>query len=190
MGARRKKSDDDVYTYIDFRTNLSRLLVMHAANNYILKHDEVLTGSLPSLIEKDSPAGIILKLLKEFCQTKVYCHISVQKIELAGHKAITGLLEQFKPLLEADEDRFKRSLNYENKKDNQGRNIVIEKKLLTLFPARYKETYYDEVKKIKPTDDRTMEEWAIRAHLVTDFISGMTDDFAMKTYLSLNGIKI
>ncbi|WP_345893558.1 hypothetical protein [Pseudomonas protegens] len=30
----------------------------------------------------------------------------------------------------------------------------------------------------------------LRAHLITDFISGMTDDFAITTYQTLSGIKL
>ncbi|MBP5133643.1 hypothetical protein HUT02_33065, partial [Pseudomonas protegens] len=33
-------------------------------------------------------------------------------------------------------------------------------------------------------------EWVLRAHLITDFISGMTDDFAITTYQTLSGIKL
>lgn len=33
-------------------------------------------------------------------------------------------------------------------------------------------------------------EWNARAHLVVDFISGMTDDFAMTTYRTLAGMRL
>lgn len=34
------------------------------------------------------------------------------------------------------------------------------------------------------------DEISIRAHMIVDFISGMTDQFALKTYQSLSGIDL
>lgn len=183
--------DNKPFTYTDFRTNLNRELVQYCAEQYINEHARVLDGSLPSLIPSDSPAGKVLDLLKTYCRAKVYCHEIVQRVELAGYTAIYGLLDQFACLLTCNADRFACSLDYSKNKDNTNNPIIIEKKLLTLFPKNYVKVYFDELKKIEVTDaDYKFREWNIRAHLVTDFISGMTDDFAMKTYQTLSGMKL
>lgn len=183
--------DNKPFTYTDFRTNLNRELVQYCAEQYINEHARVLDGSLPSLIPSDSPAGKVLDLLKTYCRAKVYCHEIVQRVELAGYTAIYGLLDQFACLLNCNADRFACSLDYSKNKDNTNKPIIIEKKLLTLFPKNYVKVYFDDLKKIEVTDvDYKFREWNIRAHLVTDFISGMTDDFAMKTYQTLSGMKL
>jgi dGTPase len=178
-------------TYTDFRTALNREIVEYCAKQYIENHDQVNLGALPSLMATDSPSGHILNLLKEYCRSKVYCHESVQRVELAGYTAIYGLLDNFKCLLICSFERFSCSLDYAKNKDDSGRQIVVEKKLPTLFPKNYIKVYFDDLKLLDRKDeDFRFREWALRAHLVTDFLSGMTDDFAMSTYRTLSGMRL
>lgn len=185
-----KRDDGKVFTYTDFRTSLNRILVNFSAEQYINSHQKILSGTLPSLIPSDSPAGKILEALKAYCRKRVYRHESVQRIELAGYRAIYGLLDQFSCLLEANQDRFTCALN-DLPRDNSKRPIIIESKLLRLFPKNYIKVYQDHLADIDITQENyKFYEWNLRAHLITDFISGMTDDFVIKTYQTLNGIKI
>lgn len=185
-----QRSDGRKFTFTDFRTSLNRLLVEFAANQYVEFHDEIISGQLPSLIPSDSPAGKILEALKGYCRKKVYCHESVQKIELAGYRAIYGLLDHFSCLLAAGTARFSAALDYKTK-DAKGRSIIIENKLLTLFPKNYVQVYKEQLEKLEDSPGYTLaDEWALRAHLITDFISGMTDDFATTSYQNLSGMRI
>ncbi len=180
-------NNEKPFTYTDFRTNLNRLLVKKAVNNYLDNHKSILRGEIDSLIPSDSSEGEILELLKSYCRRYVYCHISVQKTELAGYKAITGLLDNFRILLECDHNRFQAALDY----DSADKSIIIEKKYLTLFPKNYKDVYLSESRGLdyEKEEDR-LTEWNLRAHLITDFIAGMTDDFSLEMYQSLSGIKL
>jgi dGTPase len=127
--------------------------------------------------------------LKSYCRVHVYRHESIQRTELAGYTAIWGLLEKFEPLLMASRDRFIRALNYEVK-DAQGKSILIESKLLSLFPNKYVKAYKHAEAGFPKDEDGQFFEWNARAHLVIDFISGMTDDFAMTTYRTLAGMRL
>jgi len=189
--AEGKCTDGKPFTYIDFRTALNRVLVKYAAEQYIKEHGKVLDGSLPTLMPQESAAGKILDVLKSYCRTKVYCHEEVQRVELAGYTAIYGLLEKFGCLLTCNNERFACALDISIKEDNNGIPIIIENKLLTLFPKNYIKVYFDDLDKIPKTDNEYMfKEWNLRAHLVTDFLSGMTDDFAMTTYRTLSGMRL
>ncbi|HFZ2393093.1 TPA: deoxyguanosinetriphosphate triphosphohydrolase, partial [Klebsiella aerogenes] len=42
--------------------------------------------------------------------------------------------------------------------------------------------------KLKSIDEK--REWLLRVHLIVDFVSGMTDQFAMDMYQMLKGIKV
>lgn len=184
------KRGDKEYTYTDFRTALNRAIVVYAADQYVRHHQEVLDGTMDSLLPKSEPAGAVLEALKEYCREKVYTHDSVQRIELAGYTAIRGLLENFRILLEAPEHRFVAAMNYK-KEDDLGKPIILESKLLRLFPEKYKKVYWHHLSEIGAAgDERALKEWNARAHLVVDFISGMTDDFAMTTYRTLAGMRL
>lgn len=182
--------DGKQFTYTDFRTSVNRIIVEYAASRYIKEQTKIFEGSLDSLVSKLSPSGLFLDVLKDYCKEKVYCHESVQRTELAGYTAIYGLLDLFGILLSCKADRFQSALNYSNNKDKNGKNIIIEKKYLKLFPEKYINVYKSEVEKITGEKDEEFLEWNARAHLIVDFISGMTDDFSMKTYRTLSGMII
>lgn len=186
-----KNDEGNDFSYIDFRTNVNRDIAEYAADQYIQNHEAILVGKLPSLISESSVYGKFLELLKDFCRKNVYSHESVQRVELAGYRAIFGLLDHFECLLTCDYERFQKALNYENKKDHKNKPIIIEKKLLKLFPKNYIKVYEDDFKKLNKSDEgfRSLE-WNIRAHLIVDFISGMTDDYSMDIYRELSGMKL
>lgn len=175
-----------------FRTSLSRALSEAASEEYCNRHESILAGQPEGLIPSHSAGGKFLDILKNYCREKVYQHPSIERKELAGLTAVRGLLEHFNCLLECSSERFVASLN-QAKKDNAGVNILVERKLLSLFPDRYKQAYNHSVlalDKLQLTPEKKrLKEWNLRAHLVTDFISGMTDDFALWSYQMLSGIR-
>jgi dGTPase len=184
-----KRDDGREFTYTDFRTSLNRTIVEYVADRYVQHHREVVTGRLDSLLPRSDPPGAILDVLKTYCRENVYGHESIQRVELAGYTAIRGLLEHCRPLLEASRQRFVAALSYETK-DVGGNPIITESKLLKLFPKKYIKVYHHHVAGLGDSDDDKFLEWTARAHLVVDFISGMTDDFAMTTYRTLAGMRL
>ena len=181
---------EDRPTYTDFRTQLNQILVNECADIYIIDHDNILKGETISLIPEASPGGQILAILRNYCRDHVYCHPDVEKIEIAGYGAIYGLLDSFSCLLSANIDRFDAALKYK-KVDNKKVPIIIEKKLLSLFPKNYIKTYQEDLEKLNKNDEEYyLKEWNLRAHLVVDFLSGMTDDYSVKIYQILAGISL
>ena len=77
-----------------------------------------------------------------------------------------------------------------DKKDEKDVPIVVESKLLSLFPEKYIKVYKHTVAGLRHDVQGDFDEWNARAHLVVDFISGMTDDFAMTTYRTLAGMRL
>jgi dGTPase len=108
---------------------------------------------------------------------------------LAGFTAISGLLDHYGPLLSLSHDAFSAALRNE-RKDSSGKSILIESKLLSLFPDRYIKAYKHYVTNLPAGDKNRFLEWNARAHLIVDFVSGMTDDFAMTTYRTLSGMRL
>ncbi|MBN3812883.1 dGTPase [Paraburkholderia sp. Ac-20347] len=177
------------FTYTSFRTTLNRAIVKYVADRYVEFQEDVYAGTLDSLLPHSSAAGAILETLKEYCREHVYCHESIQRTELAGFTAIRGLLDHYGPLLSLSRDAFSAALKNE-RKDSAGNSILIESKLLSLFPDRYIKVYKQYVGNLSANDKARFLEWNARAHLVVDFVSGMTDDFAMTTYRTLSGMRL
>lgn len=189
--AKSKKSNSATFT--DFRTSLSRLMTSIASRNYAKNHKRILDGTAHSLISEKSAEGYALEMLKDFCRSNVYGHVTVQRTELSGLTAIRGLLNHFGVLLKCSDQRFMAALKNANK-DDQDLPIIFEKKLLSLFPEKHLLAFNHSLKVIEkndhPIENKECAKWNARAHLITDFISGMTDDFALATYQMLSGIKV
>lgn len=185
---RGQREDGKEFTYTDFRTTLNRAIVGYVADRYVEHHNLIVSGSLDALLPTKDAPGAILEVLKKYCREHVYCHESIQRTELAGYTAIGGLLDHFSPLLTISRTKFNQALN--DSKDESGRRLVIEPKLLSLFPEKYIKVYKHFVADIAMNDDGNFNEWNARAHLVVDFLSGMTDDFAMTTYRTLAGMRL
>lgn len=181
--------DSDSYTFTNFRTTINSTIVRYVARNYVQNEDAIFLGEHKSLLPEDQPPGFLLNVLKNFCRDHVYTHVSVQRVEMAGYNAIVGLLDQFKLLLDASRERFMSSLKG-LKVDSKGNRILLEPKLLKLFPEKYLKVYRFHVDNLDASVESDLIEWNARAHLITDFISGMTDDFAMTTYRTLAGMEI
>lgn len=177
------------FTYTDFRTSLNNAIVPYAAKRYVEMESKIETGELKTLLPENEPPGAILRVLKDFCRENVYRHETVQRVELAGYHAITGLLEHTRPLLSCSRKRFAAALAQENE-DEKGGRILLEPKLLELFPKKYIKVYTHQINQARGEQHEDFLEWNARAHLVVDFISGMTDDFAMTTYRTLAGMRL
>lgn len=190
-----KSDKKENYTFIDFRTALNRIIVEYCAEQYLSHHNAILGGTAKSLLDPASAAGKILELLKKYCREHVYGHESVQRVELAGYTAISGLLEKYSCLLESSLERFNCALAFE-KRDSRDKPIILEGKLIAFLPKNYIDVYKDDLNKLdnkicdRQSSDFLFAEWNLRAHLVVDFISGMTDDFAMTTYRTLSGMRL
>lgn len=175
------------YTFTDFRTHITRELVDFTSSKFIEfveKHQSVNT-----LLPETSSASIFLEILKDYCRNNVYCDQGVELIEYAGYTAISGLLDIFKPLLTCNKNRFECALE-SKKKDSNGTPIVLERKLLSLFPEKHIKAYKNFSKETTLRNLSKIEiEWLARAHLIVDFLSGMTDDYSIELYRTLSGIK-
>lgn len=183
------KNKDVNYTYTNFRTSLNRTIVNYVVERYMSFEADIASGKLLTLLPENEPPGAILEVLKEYCRTHVYSHNSVQSVELAGYAAITGLLDKFERLLSLSKDDFLTAMSGESDAVKR-ENLVIESKLLSLFPERQKLVYFDHCQESSEVFPQELWEWNGRAHLVVDFISGMTDDFAVTTYQNLAGMRL
>jgi dGTPase len=187
-----KNSAGDEYSYADFRAALIVALADFAARQYVAQHEAVFAGTLDSLLSAASGAGSVLATLKIYCKQHAYSHAAVQRNELAGYTAVYGLLEHFGILLECSAQRFQAALDYSSDQDAQGVPIFIEKKLLSLFPGEYIKAYLHLITQIRNAHgrDEEFEEWNARAHLVVDFLAGMTDGCAAATFQTLSGVHL
>lgn len=175
---------ENVYAIVKFKTDITNRAVEIAAETFSSNLDRILSGETVRLLPKQSEIGELLEKVKRFARKEIYSHPSAERVELAGRSVIAGLLGHFEALLDLDEKEFT-ALLFGQKTAPENNAAIKErdfhKRLLRLLPQSYKDKYA--VAERGPEADR-------RAHLVVDFIAGMTDHYALETYQVLQGIRI
>jgi dGTPase len=167
---------------IAFRSSIIRSLVFRAAEEYVTSHDAILAGTLPELIPANCDHGKLLEAIKSFARQRVYNHKIPRNLELSGNSIINGLLDQYGRLLCISRAEMSQLLA----RKRMPKEFALQERLLSSIAPHHVRAYQEQVK--YSTDDA--HEWCLRAHLVADFVSGMTDQFALDTYQRLLGIRL
>lgn len=143
------------------RAKVINYLAIRSAEVFIENQSTILTGNYNSeLLTGIEEAQEILKEIKNASRNVIYNYQSVVKIELAGFRIMSGLIEDF---VEA-------ALTPEDKRLNR------HKKVLEILPSTTSGADNDSAyQKIMP---------------IIDYISGMTDLFALKLYKNIRGIEM
>lgn len=189
------KSNKDFFV---FKIDLIRKLETDAVKRYIDNHSEVISGTLTELIDKESSHGKILDCLKVLSRKYLFRSSEAENKELAGYHAIYGILDKYQSVLELNYDQFCSLVTSKDDLKSLGLGVDFQWRLYNRLPEKHIEAYKHDVEKMKYLNNGKYEdmelfkqhEWYYRAHLIVDYVSGMTDNYVMDTYNLLYGIKI
>lgn len=169
-----------ILPFLNFKTNVINAAVSEAAKNFCNNLEGILNGDDIALLDKDGEIGGLLNKVSDFARKNIYSNEAAEKVELAGRSVLKGLLNHFGGLITISEDKFLMIVNGEGGKIKEN-NLDFELRLFRRLPKSHVDKYKEQ--------DRGRESLR-RSQLIVDFISGMTDDFALETYQVLEGIKI
>jgi len=154
-----KEDANETISYL--RAKAINYLTVRCAEVFMANRDLILSGDFQGdLIGNIEEAQSVLGEIAGKSVAHIYNHPSVIKIELAGFRIMSGLVE----------DLVSASLTPKSERDK------MQSKVISLIPEQYifKETDSDYEKVM----------------CLFDFIGGMTDLFALKLYRNLRGIEI
>ena len=176
------------HDFFIFKIRLTRSLIQKASDVFLASQESISKGIMSDILDKDEQAKKILSALKSFSKIHLFRSREAEDIELAGYKIIFGLLECYLPLLELPKNKFdKLKLAIKNPNELKNEKLDIEWRLFNRLPKKQLDAYQLAISKI---NNDKWKEWYYRAHLIVDYIAGMTDNFALETYRLLNGITI
>ncbi|WP_122894120.1 dGTPase [Arcobacter peruensis] len=186
----KKKNRSQVNNFIIyFRTDIVNYLVKYAAKVFLENHKKVFNGTYNKALLEDnnSEFDVILEVLKKVAVKHVFKHPEVEILELKGNASIKGLLNCYKPLLELSNKEFNLLLN------NQKNETPISARLFNRLSNKHIDAYDNALRDLSKKEVKGFKyrilEWYYRARLILDFISGMTDEYAIKEYQELSAIK-
>jgi dGTPase len=134
--------------------------------------------------DKTSKYTKAMEVLKNISIKHIYSNKDVQTLELKGYTILTGLLDKYMPLLKLNRSEFTKLVADENIK------CFISTRLIKRLSPKHIVAYKNSIEKLDKSDKEkcSLEEWYYRARLILDYISGMTDDFALNEYQTLTAM--
>ncbi|TVR78232.1 MAG: dNTP triphosphohydrolase [Saprospirales bacterium] len=142
------------------RSKCIGLLIKGCSSAFIRRHEQILRGELnQSLIDvQEESVRDSMKYIRRLSNERIYNSESVIKMELAGYRIFSDLLELFVPaLLKTTPD-------------------AREEKILKIIPSTY-----------RPRQEETPY---TRMIYLIDYLSSMTDNYALELYRNVMGIDL
>ncbi|MGU5815596.1 dGTPase [Aeromonas hydrophila] len=169
-----------------FRQQLTRDLVELAAHTYVSEHTQILSGAYPqALLHGQAPAARVLDTLKQVARELVFMRPEVEALELEGYAALRGVLSTYACLLALPATQFERLLAGQG-----GSELFFARRLFHRLSARHLKAYRLAVagRRDPRFSDGAEQEWYFRVRLLLDYVSGMTDTYALEEFRLLSGI--
>jgi dGTPase len=150
----------------NFRIQTQTFMLQEASKIFLDKHDDIIDGKFDKDLLLNSDAAPLRKAFKRLSYEN-FNHKSVLMRELAGERALNFLLDTFV--------RAILSTNYNDPKTKEG-------KLFAIISQNHKYVF----EKLNTYGNTQYN----KLQLITDYLSGMTDTYALKLYHELSGNKI
>jgi len=153
---------------VKFRIHLIQIQINHALTKFLENLDRIESGEYMDELVYDDEKGGIAETLYSFIKDRIFTHREIQSLELTGCSVIRGLFGHFVPEI------------IERPKDERTKRLwsMISQSLRWLVEL---ETGKKELHSIDNY---------YKLRIIVDFVSGMTDKFALSLYQKLEGIKI
>ena len=197
----RKKYYDDGRAYsliVAFRRNLINYLINHAADIFVSNFDGVFSGNYKEELIFDDKNNVA-NCLKQFCINKIYSQKEIMSLEVTGLTVIQGLISILSSLFHSEDPGVRnrgkaiisRSIMRANVLDYKVSSSEWEydpskKKYYGLDDATKEKVEIDVIKKASEFDVECFSEY-YKYRVIVDFVSGMTDKYAVPLYQKLSG---
>lgn len=157
-----ERDQNDKIGYL--RAKVINSLIKEITAVFLDEEEKILNGSFESDLLSLIPSGAQLEVIKKISVEKIYSLPGVVERESAGFEVLAGLLDAFIRAVNdlAEGKRSARSLNH-----------------IKLFPNQFTD------QSGKPADDLYL-----RLLNIIDFVSGMTDSYAVSLYRKIKGISL
>lgn len=142
------------------------VMIRDAGNAFLKYYDEIMAGKFTGDLFDNTASGYVIQMIAKLSERLIYTSSVKTRTELFGRRIIDSLLSEFMPA----------AIVY----DTQEESTFIEKRTVDTISDFYKSMYHSEARG-KSEQDKLY----LRILMVTDYISGMTDNYAKKLYQEL-----
>ncbi len=173
----------------DVRYCVLRHLAKYVGQQFCERHEAILAGEDNEPLIKDGGDDAVINVFRAFAEQKLYRSRLIMQREISAHATLSGLLDAYRKVMVDDKDRFQNAMKGKSAPDGVSR-ITVEASLLSQIGEKHREAYFAHVNAISknsPAKERDVLERIYRIRMIVDFISGMTDDFALRAFQLVSG---
>lgn len=146
---------------------IQEIMIEEAGKSFVRHYDALMNGEFCGDLFDDTFSGYLIMAISELSEKYIYTSSVKTKTELFGRRVIHSLLDQFLPAV----------LLY----DTEEKMTFIQRRTVDTVSNFYKSMYHEQSKGRSEAD-----RLYLRIIMITDFISGMTDNYAKRLYRELN----
>lgn len=145
---------------------LQGMMIQDAGNSFARHYEAIMSGEFHGDLFDDTCSGHVIMAISRLSEKWIYTSSLKIKTELYGRRVIDSLLSQFMPA----------AIKY----DTDEKMTFIECRIIDTVSDFYKSMYRTE------SEEKTVaDKLYLRILMITDFISGMTDNYAKRLYQEL-----
>jgi len=145
---------------------IQEVMIQDAGNAFIRHYKDIMEGDFNGELFDNSISGCIIDTIAKLSERFIYTSSIKTRTELFGRRVIDSLLTQFMPA----------AIVYSTEEET----TFIEKRTIDTVSEFYKAMYHSE-----SYGKSEQERLYLRILMITDYISGMTDNYAKKLYREL-----
>lgn len=145
---------------------LQSQMIQDAGDAFMCHYEEIMEGRWNGDLFDGTASGEVIEVLAKLSEERIYTSSIKIKTELFGRRVIDSLLNQFMPA----------AIVY----DTDEPTTFIERRTIDMVSNFYKTMYRSE-----SAGKSEAEKLYLRILMITDFISGMTDNYAKRMYQEL-----
>lgn len=167
-GTERGVTDPDEYAIRNWMVLLQGVAIEQTAQVFDQHYEEIMAGTYPAELLTGSPSGAVIHILGDIAEEYIFHSRMIYKREISEEVILNFLLDKFMDAaVYYDTDRALKP---------------VQVKLMALISENYKSVY-----RSCSAGKSEAEKLYLRLLLVTDYICGMTDNYAKSLYQELSG---
>lgn len=145
---------------------IQEVMIQDAGNAFIRHYKDIMKGNFNGELFDNSISGCMIAIIAKLSEQFIYTSSIKTRTELFGRRVIDSLLNQFMPA----------AIVYSTEEET----TFIEKRTIDTVSEFYKSMYHSE-----SYGKSEQDKLYLRILMITDYISGMTDNYAKKLYREL-----
>ena len=169
---------------VRLRIALIDYLVSRAFSTFIENYALIMNGTYNKEL-LDDDVFEIEGILGDICKDKIFDYSEVNTLEVTGYSVIKGLLDFY----------INAIINKENGLEKKAYNLISKSTINTailedkIFKGELKENEKYDISEFRFEDFQKLDDY-YKLRVIIDFISGMTDKYALKHYQIISGHKL